>query len=243
MRYINDLDVGTRLKNLRLDREEKMIDIALEFDISMAQYSRLESGKVRISVDVLGKACQYYNVSIDYILFGEQYSPKSFFFTKVQKFEEKDSRRFLKILSCLLNLHCFSKQQKQEPMYKIFAGGLLEMIPPDADNTMPFVLEYERNLQGKSENTMIEELGLTRFKWNSIMNGTRVNDVNIPLAISNQFGYDLSFLIQNKLSANLFFDDLFFELEKTHQSHIVTLFDEIITKEGEIHLLETQKRK
>ena len=199
MRCINDSDIGTRLRELRLDIGAKMIDIAVEFDISMAQYSRLESGKARITVDVLEKACKYYHSSINYILFGEEQVHGSIFFPKLQNFEEKDVRRFLKILTCLLDLDALSEEEKNTPMYKMFAGGLLEMIPVTANNAMPYVLEYEKNIHRKSENDMIRLLGLSRFKWNSIMHGTRVSDIMIPFVISQQFGYDLNFLIQNQI--------------------------------------------
>lgn len=243
MRCIKDVEVGTRMRNLRLDTGAKMIDVAIEFDISMAQYSRLESGLAKISVDVLGKACNYYNCSIDYILFGQKNSCESVFFQKLQSFDEKDIRRFLKILCCLLDMKGMSSQCKTEPMYKIFVGGLLEMIPYTASNAMPYVLEYEKNLSRKSENAMIEELGLTRFKWNSIMRGTRVSDITIPLAISNQYGYDMNFLINNKLTESLYFDDFFYKLKTQHQENVMKLFDDIIKIEGQELIMEVQKKK
>lgn len=243
MRCIKDSDIGARLRKLRLNTGAKMIDMAVEFDISMAQYSRLESGIARISVDVLDKACKYYDCTINYILFGQKNTCESIFFQKLQSFEEKDIRRFLKILCCLLDAEKIPSKYKDEPMYKIFVGGLLEMIPYTASNAMPYVLEYEKNLCRKSENTMIEELGLTRFKWNSIMRGTRVSDITIPLAISNRFGYDMDFLINNKISESLFFDEFFYQLKSEHQKNVMKLFDDIIKVEGQELLMEVQKKK
>lgn len=243
MRCINDVDIGERLKKLREKSGAKMIDIAIEFNISMAQYSRLESGKGRISVDVLNKACQYYGRSIDYILFGAKTSKESIFFQKVQNFKEKDIRRFLKVLCCLLDLDESVSDYKKDPMYKLFMGGLIEKIPCDAANAMPYVLDYERNLQKISENTMIEELEITRFKWNSIMRGTAVNDIMIPLMISERYGYDLDFLINNRIPKNLFFDNIFFTINTDRQVKIMKLFDEMIIYEGQELCIEVQEKK
>ena len=128
-------------------------------------------------------------------------------------------------------------------MYKMFAGGLLEMIPVTANNAMPYVLEYEKNIHRKSDNDMIRLLGLSRFKWNSIMHGTRVSDIMIPFVISQQFGYDLNFLIQNQISENLFFDDFYQKLKKERQTRVMKLFDEILVLGGQELPIEVQEVK
>lgn len=89
MRCIKDSDIGARLRKLRLNTGAKMIDMAVEFDISMAQYSRLESGIARISVDVLDKACKYYDCTINYILFGQKNTCESIFFRNYKVLKKK----------------------------------------------------------------------------------------------------------------------------------------------------------
>lgn len=242
MRCMNDLEIGNRLKQFRLGKKVKMIDAALEFDISTAQYSRLENGQGRISVDVLNKACRYYNTSIDYILFGETASQESIYFQKLQHSSEIDLRRVLKILSCLMTIgNC--TEYLENPSYKIFMGGLLEQIPVDAPSSMPYVLEYEKNHRKVSENTIIKELGITRFKWNSIMQGKRIQDVSIPLKISNQYGYDMDFLINNRLSSNQFFDELMLHEKQDKQKSILKIFDSVIRFQNQEYFLEVQKKK
>lgn len=227
MRCINDFEVGSRLQKLRESKGNNKTDLSIELNISTAQYGRLESGKSRITIEVLNKVCSYYNTSIDYVLFGEGSLHESVFFEKIRNYSEIDIRRFLKILSCLFSIKD-GKKYSGEPYYKIFMDGLLEMIPVSAASSIMYVLEYERIRRKVSENQMIDELGLSRFKWNSIMSGKRVHDISIPLQISNKYGYDMNFLINNRLSSDMFFDKLFAEESIKRQKSIMEIFDFIV---------------
>lgn len=240
MRCIDHVEVGERLKRFRLDKGVKEIEVALEFAISTAQYSRLENGQGCISTDVLNRACAYYNTSVDYILFGKNQSVDSVFFQKLQNSSEEELRRTLKILTCMLTLRN-RRDYIDSPWFKIFARGLLERIPLTADSAIPYVLEFERNLEKLSENAMIEKMGLTRFKWNSIMQNKKVQDVMIPLEISNQYGYDMNFLINNKIAGGTFFDELFAGETEDRQNKIMEVFDTVIDM-NQGHILEKQKR-
>lgn len=227
MRCIDDLKIGVRLGQLRINKKVKKVDVAVEFEISTAQYSRLEHGQSRISVEVLQKACEYYNMTVDYILFGEDVVSESVFFQRLQNCSEGSLRRMLKILSCMLNVEN-ALEYENDPVYKIFMGGLLEKVPIDADTAIPYVLEYEKNIRKVSENTIIRELGLTRFKWNSIMREEKIRDIQIPLAISEQYGYDLNFLINNKIACNMFFDELVSKESLDKQKKILQVFDSVV---------------
>ena len=163
MRCIDDAKIGERLRQLRICKSCKMIDVSIEFHISTAQYSRLEKGQIRVSADVLNKACKFYHTSIEFILFGESAAPKGGIFQKLDRYPEEKKRTALKILSCLVTA---DEREKEEPYYKLFMDGLLERIPISAPSALPYVLEYERERKGISENTAIRELGLSRFKWN-----------------------------------------------------------------------------
>lgn len=242
MRCINDLEIGARLRDLRLKKNVKMIDTAVEFEVSTAQYSRLENGQGRISIEVLKKACDYYNTSIDFLLFGENNTPGSVFYQKLKNYSEYDRRRMLKILCCLMTIKDKSKY-KDNPLYKIFLGGLLEMIPVSATSAIPYVLEYEKNTRKISENRIIKDLGITRFKWNSIMSGSEIRDVTIPLAVSNQYGYDMTFLIRNKIPDSIFFDELISREQPDRQMKIMQIFDSVITIQNQEYLIERQRRR
>lgn len=229
MRCIDDFEVGKRLEKLREDKGNNKTDLAIELNISTAQYGRLEGGKARITTEVLNKVCAYYNTSVNYVLFGESPLYTSVFFEKVNKFPQSDIRRFLKILSCLFLLNSSdSKKYSKEPFYKIFMDGLLEMIPVQASSAVMYVLEYEKNRQKVSENQMIRELGLTRFKWNTLIKDCNVHDITIPLTISNKYGYDMDFLINNKINCNMFFDNLFEKENPEKQKEIMEIFDMVL---------------
>lgn len=231
MRCIDDFEVGNRLKTLRESKGNNKTDLAIELDISTAQYGRLENGKARITTEVLNKVCAYYNTSINYVLFGETPLYTSMFFEKINRRPQTDIKRFLKILSCLFPLKN-NKKYSEEPFYKIFMDGLLEMIPDNASSSIMYVLEYEKNRKKASENQMIRELGLTRFKWNTLIKDHNIHDITIPLTISNQYGYDLDFLINNKISDNMFFDNLFTTETPGKQKEIMQIFD-MVVKSGE----------
>lgn len=58
-----------RLKEIREDRDLLQKDIANVLNISQVQYSRYETGLRLMPVDKLAKLAQFYNVSIDYLLY------------------------------------------------------------------------------------------------------------------------------------------------------------------------------
>ena len=70
MHQMNHADIGKRLQKLRVCKGEREVDISTVLEISPAHYCRLEKGKDKITVDVLQKACTYYDVAAEYILFG-----------------------------------------------------------------------------------------------------------------------------------------------------------------------------
>ena len=58
-----------RLKEIREDKDLLQKDIANVLNISQVQYSRYETGLRLMPVDKLAKLAQFYNVSIDYLLY------------------------------------------------------------------------------------------------------------------------------------------------------------------------------
>ena len=58
-----------RIKDLREDNDLLQKDIANVLNISQVQYSRYETGLRLMPVDKLAKLAQFYNVSIDYLLY------------------------------------------------------------------------------------------------------------------------------------------------------------------------------
>lgn len=83
MRRISNLKIGARLKKLRESRGIDKTNVALEFNIALSQYGRIENGKARISTEVLVKACSFYNTSIDYVLLGKTFHVRVYFLKKL----------------------------------------------------------------------------------------------------------------------------------------------------------------
>lgn len=231
MQSINNAGVGARLKELRLQQNIKKIDATMEFEISTSQYSRFENGNATISIEVLVKACVLYGCSMDYILWGIETKPQSIFFQRIDGDSEKNKRRYLKMLYYLMGNDIEAAMDKEDPMYKIFVDGLMEMIPVDAESAIPYVLEYEKSRLKVSENTLIEMLGITRYHWRCIMKGNKIGDVMIPVKIKELFGYDLEFLINNKITESMFFDKIYDGCSKKKQDQVMNLFESILRSE------------
>ena len=66
------MQVGQRIQKLRLDKQIKTIDMAVQVDISKNHYSRIEYGQTICSAKVLHKIAQYLEVSADYLLYGKE---------------------------------------------------------------------------------------------------------------------------------------------------------------------------
>ena len=58
-----------RLKELREDRDLYQKDIAKLIHIDQSNYSKYELEKINIPVETLRRLADYYNTSIDYILY------------------------------------------------------------------------------------------------------------------------------------------------------------------------------
>jgi transcriptional regulator with XRE-family HTH domain len=59
----------TRLKDLREDRDLTQVRVAKLLNISQVAYSYYEIGKRSIPLELLVKLADYYNTSVDYILY------------------------------------------------------------------------------------------------------------------------------------------------------------------------------
>ena len=58
-----------RLKELREDKDIMQKDIAKALGITQRNYSYIETGYTALTEDLLKKLADYYNTSIDYILY------------------------------------------------------------------------------------------------------------------------------------------------------------------------------
>ena len=58
-----------RLKEMREDRDILQKDIAKDLGITQRNYSYFETGMTALTEDILNKLADYYQTSIDYILY------------------------------------------------------------------------------------------------------------------------------------------------------------------------------
>lgn len=57
-----------KIRDLREDNDKTQTEIADFLGIKQTVYSRYETGRSQMSIQMLIKLCEYYNVSADYIL-------------------------------------------------------------------------------------------------------------------------------------------------------------------------------
>jgi len=64
------------MKGLRIVRKERNLNqlkVAMDLNISREALSHYENGKREPSLDMLNKMSEYFNVSIDYLINGEEF--------------------------------------------------------------------------------------------------------------------------------------------------------------------------
>ncbi len=60
------------LRKIRKERNLNQLKVALDLNISREALSHYENGKRSPDIDMLIKMSSYFNVSIDYLIFGEE---------------------------------------------------------------------------------------------------------------------------------------------------------------------------
>ena len=61
------------LKEIRKNRKFSQMKVAMDLNISREALSHYENGKREPSIDLLNKMSEYFNVSIDYLINGEDF--------------------------------------------------------------------------------------------------------------------------------------------------------------------------
>lgn len=65
---IGELDMN-RLKEIREDKDLFQKDLAKLLNVDQSNYSKYELGKINIPIEILHKLADFYNTSIDYLLY------------------------------------------------------------------------------------------------------------------------------------------------------------------------------
>lgn len=242
MKCIDNVQIGMRLRQIQNKRGLNNLNFSLELGLSQSRYSRLRNGIVTITVDELRKICTLYDLSAQYVLFG--YSPRvnSPIFKRLHHLDERRRRKCLKMLASSIDRDSVAPELRSHPMYKLFMGGLLELIPEDTVDVLPYVIRYEKTKNGFKRDQMLEKLSLTRFKWDTVMRGITLEEVSVLLRIEEEFGYDIQFLVNNKIPGNDFFDRVL-KKQPERKENILALFDEIQKFGEQEYLVEMQSRE
>ena len=64
------------LKQIRKERNLNQLKVAMDLNISREALSHYENGKREPSLDIMNKLSKYYNVSIDYLINGEEFKKR-----------------------------------------------------------------------------------------------------------------------------------------------------------------------
>lgn len=78
LKLVNDrFETGKRIRDFRIQNGLTQAQLAESLDISTNFISEIETGKKSLSLDTLHRLCSKYNLSADYLLFGQQSSSPS----------------------------------------------------------------------------------------------------------------------------------------------------------------------
>lgn len=64
------------LKQIRKNHNLNQLKVAMDLNISREALSHYENGKREPSIDMLNKLSEYFNVSIDYLINGKEFSKR-----------------------------------------------------------------------------------------------------------------------------------------------------------------------
>lgn len=101
---VNFARVGERLRYLREDNHWTQVYVAYEVNVEPSHISNIEHGAT-VSLPLLVKLCDLYDVTMDYILRDEYSNPPEIMdneiLHQVQKLSEDNKRRILEIIKIL----------------------------------------------------------------------------------------------------------------------------------------------
>ena len=104
---LNLTEIGKRIKELRLSLNVSQEKLGEAIGVTDNHISKIESGNTSVSLNVFIKLCKYFNVSMDYLLFGAVDKTKTkndvIIQTLLNSFEEIDKEFIINMLKELNN--------------------------------------------------------------------------------------------------------------------------------------------
>ena len=99
LKEINNVEVGKRIKGLAKKNKFSIVKISMDTSLSEATVSRMNRG-ISLTKDNIGIIAKYYNVKVDYILYGDQEScdsEKGYYLSKLEKLNAEDLKKLYNI--------------------------------------------------------------------------------------------------------------------------------------------------
>lgn len=195
-------------ENIRQLREENGMSrtsLAAELGYSAAQYGKIERGEQRLDCHGLIALCRFAHCRPEQIVFGEKETGDDIVPDYFLDYSEDQKRRLFRSLYILLECH---KMEASPSFHKLFGTDLLREIPVSETNIIPLVLEYERKSLNLTRRGMIQFLGISKNKYYSLLDGEELSSINCLIKLTQKLGYDMTFLLVNRVRPALFLSEL-----------------------------------
>lgn len=193
--------IGKNIRELREEHGVSRINMAMEMGYSQSNYGKIESGQQQLACQGLIILCKQFSCKPERIVFGEKDTAPQFL-SYFAEYSEYEKRRILRML--YLFLKCQNIKAKAS-FHKIFGSDILSKIPPEEENVLPLVLEYERKAKDITRSKMISFLGISKNKYYNLLSGEPLSNIDTLIMLHEKLGYDMSFLLLNRVNPELFF--------------------------------------
>lgn len=232
--------IGENIRQLREENGISRINLATELGYSTAQYGKIERGEQKLDCHGLIALCRFVHCRPEQIVFGEREEEESVpdYFSG---YSETQKRRIFRSLYILLGCH---QMQASQSFHKMFGTDLLREIPESEKNIIPLVLEYERKSRDLTRRGMIEFLEISKNKYYSLLDGEELSSIHSLIKLTQKLGYDMTFLLVNKVRPELFLSEINHLWDETEQGIFRKQLDLCVSM-GELSqkMIERQNRR
>lgn len=197
--------IGQNIKELREENQISRINMAMELGYSQANYGKIENGKQQLTCQGLITLCKYFSCEPERIVYGEKENIVNLFPDYFSGYSEYEKRRLLRMFYLLLNCQ---KIKTNASFHKFFGSDILNIIPLDEENILPYVLEYERKAKDLTKRKMIAFLGISKNKYYALLDGEPLSGIDMLIRLHQKLEYDMGFLLFNRVNPALFLSAL-----------------------------------
>lgn len=206
MNYSIGQEIGFNINRLREKKGISRLELSMELHYSTSQFSKLEHGYLRLDCQALIRLCQVFQCIPEEIVYGPQESkglslPVELF----EPYSEKEKRSLFRKIYAVLDCE---KRVKSPVFHKMFGGRMLEEIPVEEQNVIPYILELERNQRNWNKKEMIDEIHIPKNQYYELLKGRRLPSLMALIGMQQKFGYDMTFLLFNRVRQEFFLQEM-----------------------------------